>query len=258
MANFMDLVMANLRGEPAPDTVASTPAPLPTTPPVTPIAPAASTSVPGVNPEDRTYFNTSGTPVAAGSIPYDAANSMAMNTYYDINGNAVKGGRQADGSTIGLSPNGPIMHYNAQGQAIPGGLYTSAADAAYWKQRTQSAIGGGAVIGGGITPAQQDANLRAYLGQPSSGVNGSAKPAATGQPVNQPSTQSNILQRLAQALQAQRGISAAGAKTTPTTGNSYYSQLAQMLTQRFGGNGITSAGQNGLLKNNSLYSNYLK
>lgn len=86
------------------------------------------------------------------------------------------------------------------------------------------------------------------------GMTGNTKPAPVGQPLGQ----SNILQRLAQALQAQRGLSTAGARTTPTTGNPYYSQLAQMLTQRFGGNGITSAGQNGLLKNNSLYSNYLK
>lgn len=122
------------------------------------------------------------------------------------------------------------------------------------------------------------------------GMTGNTKPAPTGQ--------SNILQRLAQALMARKGASSSsptgqvvnlgngiqqwqGSSGTPgqsslgwdpsvlgkpatmgssllSSGNPYYSQLAQMLTQRFGGNGITSAGQNGLLKNNSLYSNYLK
>ena len=110
--------------------------------------------------------------------------------------------------------------------------------------------------------------------QQNGGVSGVTKPAkVNGTPGNAPTAQSNILQRLAQALMARRGTpsqsslswdpSIIGKPATmgsslPSSGNSYYSQLAQMLTQRFGGNGVTSAGQNGLLKNNSIYSNYLK
>lgn len=174
--------------------------------------------------------------------PYIAAGIQNSTKAYDLNGNPITLG--AGQKLSGGSLNGNLI-YNANGTSA-GQYYTSPEDAAYWKQRTQQALNGTAVAGP-QTLEQQRQNLQSKLstGGPARVIN----PA-----------QSNILQRLAAALAARRGTSMTGAGVgamTPT-GNSYYSQLAQMLTQRFGGNGITSTGQNGLLKNNSLYSNYLR
>lgn len=218
MANFMDLVMANLRGEPAPATVATTPA--------VPAAPATASPI--------TPPGTPGaTPETLGMTPFNNGQNWT-------------------------NPAGAGL--NASGALLPGYKYATYSNGV--GQGTPQQIGDigllGQTVTGNAPPPAGSYNPNITAGPQTSarpgGATGNTKPAPVGQPLGQ----SNILQRLAQALQAQRGISAAGAKTTPTTGNSYYSQLAQMLTQRFGGNGITSAGQNGLLKNNSLYSNYLK
>lgn len=254
MANFMDLVMANLRGEPAPTTVATTsavPAAPATTSPITP------PGTPGATPETlgMTSFNNGQNWTNPAGAGLNASGALLPGYKYATYSNGVGQGTPQQIGDIGLL--GQTVTGNAP---PPAGSYNP-----------------------NITAGPQT------YARPG-GMTGNTKPAPTGQ--------SNILQRLAQALMARKGASSSsptgqvvnlgngiqqwqGSSGTPgqsslgwdpsvlgkpatmgssplPSGNPYYSQLAQMLTQRFGGNGITSAGQNGLLKNNSLYSNYLK
>lgn len=223
--------------------------------------------------------------------PYLAAGIQNNTKAYDLNGGLINLG--AGQRVTGGSLNGNVI-YNADGTSA-GNYYTSPEEAARARAQVQTSINSGAVAGP-QTAAQQAATLQNTLRTGGITSQPSAKPDSdtflTGGPAKLTNPgQSNILQRLAAALmnrQPGRAVDIGGGvkqwqgnsgtfgnsslgwdpsvigkpatmgNSLPTSSNSYYSRLAQMLTQRFGGNGITSTAQNGLLKNNSLYSNYLK
>lgn len=82
----------------------------------------------------------------------------AAKNAYDINGNPIT---LQDGYKFGGGLFGNAI-FNDKGQGV-GQYYDSPEDAAYWKSRTQQAMGGTSVIGGGITLDQQRQNLQNTL-----------------------------------------------------------------------------------------------
>lgn len=102
-----------------------------------------------------------------------AFQANAAKNAYDINGNPIT---LQDGYKLGGGLFGNAI-FNDKGQGV-GQYYTSPEDAAYWKSRTQQAMDGTAVIGGGITLDQQRQNLQNTLN--TGGINPGVTGGATG------------------------------------------------------------------------------
>lgn len=173
--------------------------------------------------------------------PYISAGIQNSTNVYDLNGRPVTLG--AGQRVTGGSLNGNVI-YNADGTSA-GNYYTSPEDAAYWRQRTQQAMGGSAVVGGGMTLEQQRQNLQNTLN--TGGIDtGVTKPAGntTGGPAHEISGWSGP------ALESQ----------------GFLSQLMQMMQQMQGGGQAQQAyspqqqynpyGQQGYNPFGSMYGNY--
>lgn len=192
---------------------------------------AAPTAQPAAQPPAG--FNTTGwdynmTPLGAtapgvNNSPQVASafQANAAKHAYDINGNPIT---LQDGYKLGGGLFGNAI-FNDKGQGV-GQYYDSPEDAAYWKSRTQQAMDGSAVIGGGITLDQQRQNLQNTLN--TGGINPgiTAGPDTFTSPFDGLSYENKVAHHM--------GMPGSGVSFPNVTGGGALGQIQQWLQGMFG------------------------